>query len=187
MNLVIKKMMIKYKRGLVIGRFQPFHNGHLELIKQIMNECEELVVVIGSAQFNYLAKDPFTAGERIEMIHASLSFQTCDRSRIFIIPLANFENNACWFEYLKSMVPKFDILYSGNEYVRYLSTKEIIVKKPIFINKFRFNGENIRKLIISHEKWENLVPKPVKAIIMNINGVERIRVLAKSDTVPQQW
>jgi nicotinamide-nucleotide adenylyltransferase len=59
-------MMIKYKRGLVIGRFQPFHNGHLELIKQIMNECEELVVVIGSAQFNYLAKDPFTAGERID-------------------------------------------------------------------------------------------------------------------------
>jgi nicotinamide-nucleotide adenylyltransferase len=187
MNLVIKKMMIKYKRGLVIGRFQPFHNGHLELIKQIMNECEELVVVIGSAQFNYLAKDPFTAGERIEMIHSSLSFQTCDLSRIFIIPLANFENNACWFEYLKSMVPKFDILYSGNEYVRYLSTKEIIVKKPIFINKFRFNGENIRKLIINHEKWENLVPNPVKAIIMNINGVERIRVLAKSDTHPQQW
>jgi nicotinamide-nucleotide adenylyltransferase len=85
------------------------------------------------------------------------------------------------------MVPKFDILYSGNEYVRYLSTKEIIVKKPVFINKFRFNGENIRTLIINHEKWENLVPNPVKAIIMNINGVERIRVLAKSDTHPQQW
>ncbi len=101
--------MIQYKRGLVIGRFQPFHNGHLELIQQILKECEELVVVIGSAQFNYILKDPFTAGERIEMIHASLSFQSIDRSRIFIIPLSNFENNACWFEYLKSMVPKFDI------------------------------------------------------------------------------
>ena len=179
--------MIKYKRGLVIGRFQPFHNGHLELIRQIMDECEELIVVIGSAQFNYLVKDPFTAGERIEMIHASLSSQTFDRSRILIIPLENFENNACWFQYLESMVPKFDILYSGNEYVRYLSKKEIVVKEPTFKNKLRFNGENIRKLIVDHKKWEDLVPNPVKEIIMNIEGVERIRILSKSDTHPQQW
>ena len=179
--------MIKYKRGLVIGRFQPFHNGHLELIRQIMHECEELIVVIGSAQFNYLTKDPFTAGERIEMIHASLSLQKFDRRRILIIPLANFENNACWFQYLKSMVPKFDIIYSGNEYVRYLSKKEITVKEPLFKNKFRFNGKNIRKLIANHKKWEHLVPNPVKEIIMNIEGVERIRILAKSDTHPQQW
>ena len=48
--------MIQYKRGLVIGRFQPFHNGHLELVHEILNECEELVLVIGSAQFNYLLK-----------------------------------------------------------------------------------------------------------------------------------
>ncbi|MGZ5471845.1 MAG: nicotinamide-nucleotide adenylyltransferase [Nitrososphaeraceae archaeon] len=179
--------MIQYKRGLVIGRFQPFHNGHLELIEQILKECEELVVVIGSAQFNYILKDPFTAGERIEMIHASLSFQRIDRSRIFIIPLSNFENNACWFDYLKSMVPKFDILYSGNEYVRYLAEKEIIVKEHTFKNKFRFNGENIRRLIVNDEKWDDLVPIPVTEIIRNIGGVERIRIIAKSDTHPQKW
>jgi len=185
------KKMAKYKRGLVIGRFQPFHNGHLELIHQIMNECDELIVAIGSAQFNYLAKDPFTAGERIEMIHASLSDQTFDLGKFFIIPLPNFENNACWFEYVKSMVPKFDILYSGNEYVLFLSSEAIIVKEPLFINKFRFNGENIRNLICNNEKcnekWENLVPNPVKDIIVNINGVERMKVLAKSDTHPQEW
>jgi nicotinamide-nucleotide adenylyltransferase len=85
------------------------------------------------------------------------------------------------------MVPKFDILYSGNEYVRYLSKKEIVVKEPTFKNKLRFNGENIRKLIVDHKKWEDLVPNPVKEIIMNIEGVERIRILSKSDTHPQQW
>jgi nicotinamide-nucleotide adenylyltransferase len=85
------------------------------------------------------------------------------------------------------MVPKFDLLYSGNEYVRYLSTKKINIKEPIFINKHRFNGENIRKLILNHGKWENLVPNAVKDIIVQINGVERIRVLAISDTHPQEW
>ena len=179
--------MIQYKRGLVIGRFQPFHNGHLELVHEILKECEELVLVIGSAQFNYLLKDPFTAGERIEIIHASLSSQRIDPSRVFLIPLANFENNACWFEYLKSMVPQFDIFYSGNEYVRYLVAKKIIVKVHTFKNKSKFNGENIRKLIVNDGKWDDLVPIPVKEIIKIIGGTERIRMLAKSDTYPQKW
>lgn len=179
--------MSNYKRGLIIGRFQPFHNGHLKLVQQVLEECEELIIVIGSAQFNYLYKDPFTAGERIEMIHATISFQKIDHCKIFLIPLVNFENNACWLEYLKSMVPKFEIIYSGNEYVRYLSKKDIIVKEPIFINKIKFNGENIRRLIVNNEKWDDLVPVPVKELIMNVDGIERIKILSKSDTIPQKW
>jgi len=59
-------------RGLMMGRFQPFHLGHLDLVRQILKECDEVVIAITSSQFNYLEKDPFTAGERIEMIHNSL-------------------------------------------------------------------------------------------------------------------
>jgi nicotinamide mononucleotide adenylyltransferase len=40
---------------------------------------------------------------------------------------------------------------------------------------------------LNHGKWENLVPNAVKDIIVQINGVERIRVLAISDTHPQEW
>jgi nicotinamide-nucleotide adenylyltransferase len=85
------------------------------------------------------------------------------------------------------MVPEFDIFYSGNEYVRYLVAKKIIVKVHTFKNKSKFNGENIRKLIINDEKWDDLVPIPVKEIIKNLGGTERIRMLAKSDTYPQKW
>ena len=183
----LSNKMNSYKRGLIIGRFQPFHNGHLKLVQQVLEECEELIIVIGSAQFNYLYKDPFTAGERIEMIHATISLQKIDQCKIFLIPLVNFENNACWLEYLKSMVPKFEIIYSGNEYVRYLGKKNIIVKEPIFINKIKYNGENIRRLIVNDEKWDDLVPTPVKELIMNIDGIERIKILSKSDTIPQKW
>ena len=157
-------------RGLMIGRYQPFHLGHLSLAEQILSECEELVVAIGSPEANFSFNDPFTAGERIEMIHASLSSQRIDPSRVFLIPLANFENNACWFEYLKSMVPQFDIFYSGNEYVRYLVAKKIIVKVHTFKNKSKVNGEHIRKLLVIDRKWDDLVPIPVKEIIMNIRG-----------------
>jgi nicotinamide-nucleotide adenylyltransferase len=52
-------------RGLMMGRFQPFHFGHLDLVRQILKECDEVIIAITSSQFNYLDKDPFTAGERI--------------------------------------------------------------------------------------------------------------------------
>ena len=179
--------MNKHKRGLIIGIFQPFHNVHLHLVLQTLEECEELIIVIGSAQFNFLYKDPFTAGERIEMIYDTLISQEINNCNFFLIPLVNFENNACWLEYLKSMVPKFEIIYSGNEYVRYLSKKDIIVKEPTYVNKIKYNRENIRKLIVDNKKWDNLVPLPVKKSIMKFDGIERIKLLSKSDTNPQKW
>ncbi|MEM2947357.1 MAG: adenylyltransferase/cytidyltransferase family protein, partial [Candidatus Bathyarchaeia archaeon] len=37
------------KRGLFVGRFQPFHKGHLSVIEDILKEVDELVIVVGSA------------------------------------------------------------------------------------------------------------------------------------------
>src|SRR5687768_15239212 len=95
------------KRGLMLGRFQPFHNGHLALARQILDECDELVVAIGSAQFNFIEKDPFSAGERLVMIRGSLAESGVDLSRCYLIPIANDDNNARWLANLRSMVPEF--------------------------------------------------------------------------------
>ena len=60
------------RRGAMIGRFQPFHNGHLVLVRQILKECNEVLIVVGSAQSNYTFANPFTAGERILMTRMAL-------------------------------------------------------------------------------------------------------------------
>ncbi len=60
------------ERGLYVGRFQPFHKGHLEAIKEVLDEIEELVIVIGSAQYSHNIHNPFTAGERLVMIRHAL-------------------------------------------------------------------------------------------------------------------
>ena len=104
-------------RGLMTGRFQPFHSGHLALAKQILAECDELVIIIGSAQFNFIDKDPFTAGERVLMIHEALKEGKLDISKCYVIPVPNDENNARWIAYLRSMAPPFDVLYSGNDLI----------------------------------------------------------------------
>ena len=41
------------KRGLLIGRMQPVHNGHIEIIKQILEEVDEIIIGIGSAQLSH--------------------------------------------------------------------------------------------------------------------------------------
>jgi nicotinamide-nucleotide adenylyltransferase len=177
-------------RGLMTGRFQPFHNGHLDLAKQILEECDELIVAIGSAQFNFIDKDPFTAGERALMIHEALKEAKIDLAKCYVIPVPNDENNARWIAYLRSMLPPFDVLYSGNDYVKQLALSQdrnITVKSPKFAKKEEYNGTNIRRLMLAGGQWKKLVPPAVARVIEQVNGIERMKVLAGSDSNPQRW
>ncbi len=173
-------------RGLMMGRFQPFHLGHLELAKQIKSECNEIIIAVTSAQFNYLEKDPFTAGERIEMIHNSLRDAGFEMSRCFVISLENQFNVATWASYIKSALPKFDKVYSGNNYVSMLlSDSAIKVVKPKFLEIEKYNATRIRSLIISDNvSWADLVPNGTKEILIRINAKNRLTVISKSDTNP---
>ena len=60
-------------RGLLIGRFQPFHKGHFEVIKEIASQVDKLIIGIGSAQESHTFDDPFTAGQRHLMLSESLN------------------------------------------------------------------------------------------------------------------
>lgn len=171
----------------MIGRFQPFHLGHLDLVKQILKDCDEVIIAITSSQFNYLEKDPFTAGERIEMIHDSIKEFDVDLSRCIILSLENQFNIATWLSYLKSMLPHFDKVYSGNDYVKMLladSNIEVVI--PEFLDRQQFNATKIRSMIICDENWEKIVPPAVSKFIKKINGKNRLKIIDKSDTKPTE-
>jgi len=175
-------------RGLMMGRFQPFHLGHLDLVKQILSECDDVIIAITGSQFNYLEKDPFTAGERIELIHNSLKDESIDMSRCFIIPIENQFNIATWLSYLEEILPKFDKVYSGNEYVKMLlGDSGIKVITPNFLQREQYNSTHIRKMIIEGKNWQSLVPNAVSDIIEKINGVNRLKIISKSDTKPTEY
>ncbi len=174
-------------RGLMMGRFQPFHLGHLDLVKQILSECDEVVIAITSSQFNYLEKDPFTSSERIEMIHQALKEAEVDLSKCFIIPIENQFNIVTWASYLKSILPQFNKVYSGNEYVSMLlADAGVQVIAPKFLDRDRYNATNIRNLIAEDKDWQNFVPSAVANVIKKINGVNRLKIISKSDTKPTE-
>lgn len=61
-------MSKQYKLAVVIGRFQPFHNQHAELIKKATTLADNVIVLVGGAEKPRTPKNPFTAEERREMI-----------------------------------------------------------------------------------------------------------------------
>ncbi len=88
------------------------------------------------------------------------------------------------------MAPPFDVLYSGNDFVKHLALYQdsrLRVKSPRFAKKEEYNGTNIRRLILAGSQWKHLVPPAVAKVIEQVNGIERLKVLAGSDSNPQRW
>ena len=173
----------------MMGRFQPFHLGHLNLVKQILQQSDEVIIAITSSQFNYLEKDPFTAGERIEMIRDSIHEDpSLDLTQCYVLSIENQFNVATWPSYLKSALPHFDRVYSGNDYVSMLlSDFGISVVKPDFLDRNQYNATTIRSKIISDDNdWKNFVPNAVWKFLTKINAKNRLQVISKSDTNPTE-
>ncbi len=80
--------------AVYVGRFQPFHNGHLALLQRALSLAPLVVVVIGSAHQARTPKNPFTAAERAEMIHAALS--PADRARVRMLPVRDHYDLPRW-------------------------------------------------------------------------------------------
>lgn len=60
--------MKKYDTLVLIGRFQPFHNAHLEIVKRATALCDRLIIVVGSSRQPRTYKNPFSFEERARMI-----------------------------------------------------------------------------------------------------------------------
>ncbi|MDA3038623.1 MAG: adenylyltransferase/cytidyltransferase family protein [Actinomycetota bacterium] len=88
--------------GVVIGRFQPFHNGHLRLVHRAMDVGERCIVVLGSSQESRTERNPFTVDERRAMIEAGLDRAVRDRLRF--VPVADLGDEPRWARNVEDLV-----------------------------------------------------------------------------------
>ena len=61
--------MNKYKLSFIIGRFQPFHYSHLDLLKEALSVADKTVICIGSTECSRTTKNPLTFEERVQLFH----------------------------------------------------------------------------------------------------------------------
>lgn len=86
-----------------IGRFQPFHKGHLNVIKAGLDQAEKVIVLCGSAHQPRSIRNPWTVQEREAMIRGAIASQ--DNQRIFIAPLMDMVyNDELWVRNVQATV-----------------------------------------------------------------------------------
>lgn len=169
-------------RGILIGRMQPIHNGHIQVIKKILEEVDEIIIGIGSAQASHEIKNPFTAGERVVMVKKALVENNIDPGRYYIIPMEDINFNSIWPAHVKMMTPPFSKVYSGNPLVKQLFREEgYIVEQPPLYDREILSGTEIRRRMLEDDDWESYVPQGTIDTINEINGVERIINLSKKE------
>ena len=166
-------------KALFVGRFQPFHKGHLKLLQSILKEYDEIIIGIGSSQYDHTKDNPFTSDERKKMMEKSLESINVKNCTIVLIP--DIHNYPEWVPYVVSIVSDFDVFLSNNSLTRRLfSEKGYIVKETPVFDRSKYSGKEIRRRMINDESWEDLVPEPVCKIIKEIDGVQRLKELSKS-------
>ena len=162
--------------GLTIGRFQPFHLGHLEALQFALTKVDKLWVGLGSSNKPIEKNNPFSAEERKEMILSSIDDSIKEKISIYFIP--DLDNHIKWIEKIDTIVPKFDIVFSNDELTKHLYSKRDVQVIPIpFLKRNALSGTNVRELIISDQKWDDLVPKGTKNFLINTNAKERLKNL----------
>ncbi|MEM2320853.1 MAG: nicotinamide-nucleotide adenylyltransferase [Candidatus Bathyarchaeia archaeon] len=178
---------IRFSRALYVGRFQPFHLGHLEAIKYILSKAKEIIIVVGSSQESHTLENPFTAGERVYMIRLALNEIGVDPSRYYIIPVADLDIHSLWVSHVCSHVPKFDVVYSNEPLTRRLFIEGgFRVESIPFYKRDICSATEIRRRMLLDQNWEELLPKSVATFIKEIKGVERLKDLTKSDKTVSQ-
>ena len=163
--------------SLLIGRFQPFHNGHLEVVRKISAVSDTVTIGIGSAQYSHTVNNPFTAGERYRMIANAMKEAGIDNS--YIVPIEDLNRYSVWVSHVVSMSPPFTVVYSNNPLTRRLFTEAgyDIRDSPMY-NHPEYSGTEVRRRMCCGEDWRPLVPKAVADVIDDIDGIGRMQGLS---------
>ena len=165
-------------KALFIGRFQPFHKGHLLLLQHIAKEYDELIIGIGSSQYHDTAENPFSEVERRQMITQSLD--AVDLRSYHIVSIPDIHDPPRWVDHVCSLVSQFDVVIANNPFTRQLfEQKGFLVKGTSYFNREFYSGKEIRRRILADEPWTELVPQAVEKIIQKVHGVERMKNIAR--------
>ena len=170
---------MKYKVGLFIGRFQPFHRGHESIVRQMLDECDKVVIAIGSAQESNTKVNPFRYDYRRFMIQKIFPEYF---KRIIIVGVtdrAKPADDESWGEYLlntiyqnTSITP--DAIYQGaeNKHSHWFDSFDIHI---VNINRelLKVSATEIRKAILDNDFdcFKTFMPEALHSEFENLRNI----------------
>lgn len=160
----------KNNYGLFIGRFQPFHLGHLRDVKKALRTVDFLIIIIGSAQHKREERNPLSAAERKKIIMHALSAEGISATKYAICSVNDVGNHYSWVENIiktANRIKDIDndaLIFCGSESSGHF-TARLLAKKGYKVVKLKLlkgiSGTKIRQLITANKRWQQLVPGSV--------------------------
>jgi nicotinamide-nucleotide adenylyltransferase len=168
-------MSIDYPHCCVFpGRFQPFHNGHAAGLDHAASLYERVIIAISNAHVSHTGGDPFTGGERYEMIDEHVR-EVSLRDRVHIIPVPVDDEPTTWVATIKTVSPAFDHVYTRSAWTESLFGYWGIPNSPSLISGQLISASDVRARMAAGQDWSPLVPSAVAAVIERCDGVRRVR------------
>jgi nicotinamide-nucleotide adenylyltransferase len=171
------------RAGLIVGRFQPLHWGHVRLVEWVRGDGAVVHLGIGSSQFGNTRENPFTASERRRIIGAANSALGLRVERIDEVP--DIFDDEKWVEHVVACCGRFDTVYSNNEWTAGLFTEAgYEVRATPMFDRERYEGSKLREAIKERglDSVADLIPSPVMAVLKEIDAEKRIRTCWKTPT-----
>lgn len=161
-------------KGLFIGRFQPFHNGHMAVVEKMTEECDSIIIGVGSAQKEREINDPLSGGKRVDIITKILENRLSIPFEVYPIPDINCY--PAWVHYIKAILPRFDRVYANSSVViRLFEETRIETIQVKEVNRDEYSGTEIRRRIVEGEEWTHLVPEEVAEYLEVIDMEEMLK------------
>ncbi|MCG3227436.1 MAG: nicotinamide-nucleotide adenylyltransferase [Candidatus Heimdallarchaeota archaeon] len=175
-------------KALYLGRFNPPHKGHIHAIEYILNQpdIDEIIILIGSGEKAYSLKNPFTGGERLEMVTAIVR-KNFNIKQFYISAIPDINRNTIWPANVIDLVPSFEVIFTNNPLVQQLfvdlGNKE--VREIPLVKREQYSGKEIRESMAKGENWESSIPEEILPLIKKCKGLERIQAVGKTDEIEE--
>ena len=179
--------------GFIHGRFQLFHNDHLQYALLAKEKCKKLIVGITSPENATLiredidphrseeASNPFTYYERFNMIKLALLEAGISREDFEIVPYP-IERPEILYNYVPLSATSFFTIYDDWGYEKLHRLGELGYGTHVLFDKREkaMCSTEIRHKIVNGDDWSHMVPKAVYGYIVENGLTEKvIRLLKK--------
>ncbi len=176
-------MMKPFKSGLAVMRAQPPHIGHLKLIGRMLDECEKIIIILGSVQEQGTDRNPYSYIQRKQMLQ-KIYENTAEQERIKILGIFDINNPTEWadfvLDFIKEAAPeteKPDVYYAGSEYDAQWfrkSFRHIRIENRIDYDFPYVSGSMVRDMIkIGDQRWHNFVPQAIHSMIEELSQAKK--------------
>jgi nicotinamide-nucleotide adenylyltransferase len=162
---------------LYVGRFQPLHIGHFDVLTGLAARYGRVIVAISNAHVSHTPKDPLTGGERYSLLRTACAREGMENVDIVPIPVDPLPTT--WVPVIATLCPKFDCVYGRNPMHAALFEHWGYPTVTLDHHARPTSGTAVRELMATgRPEWRTLVPESIHLMIQELQLEKRLRRLA---------